>query len=68
MLCRLRFHQQGHYVQNSVFEQITSAIKVLYINTNAKVLTPDGETEQFDILACVLQGDTPAPFSLYLSS
>ena len=47
-------------------EQIISAIKALYINTNAKVLTPDGETEQFDILACVLQGDTLAPFLFIL--
>ena len=47
-------------------EQIISAIKALYINTNAKVLTPDGETEQFDILAGVLQGDTLAPFLFIL--
>ena len=43
-------------------DQIINAIKVLYTNTIAKVLTPDGETEQFDILAGVLQGDTLAPF------
>ena len=43
-------------------DPIISAIKVLYTNTIAKVLTPDGETEQFDILAGVLQGDTLAPF------
>ena len=42
--------------------KIINAIKVLYTNTIAKVLTPDGETEQFDILAGVLQGDTLAPF------
>ena len=47
-------------------EQIISAIKALYINTNAKVLTQDGETEQFDILAGVLQGDTLAPFLFIL--
>ena len=28
----------------------------------AKVLTPDGETELFEILAGVLQGDTLAPY------
>ena len=43
-----------------------SGIKALYINTNAKVLTPDEETEQFDILAGVLQGDTLAPFLFIL--
>ena len=47
-------------------DQIFSAIEALYINTNAKVLTPDGETEQFDILAGVLQGDTLAPFLFIL--
>ena len=47
-------------------EQINSAIKTLHTNTNAKVLAPDGETEQFDILAGVLQGDTLAPFLFIL--
>jgi len=30
--------------------------------TKAKVLSPDGETDFFEILAAVLQGDTLAPF------
>ena len=47
-------------------EQIIIAIKALYINTNAKVLTPDEETEQFDTLAGVLQGHTFAPFLFIL--
>ena len=34
----------------------------MYTNTRAKVVTPDGETEEFNILAGVLQGDTLAPF------
>ena len=38
------------------------AIKLLYEDTKAKVLSPDGETELFDILAGVLQGDTLAPY------
>ena len=42
--------------------EIIDAIKVLYTNTQATVLTPDGETEPFDILAGILQGDTLAPF------
>ena len=34
----------------------------MYENTTAKVITPDGETETFDIIAGVLQGDTLAPY------
>ena len=34
----------------------------MYQNTEARVLTPDGETEQFDITTGVMQGDTLAPF------
>ena len=34
----------------------------LYSNTKSTILTPDGETEHFDILAGILQGDTLAPF------
>ena len=42
--------------------KIINAIKVLYSNTKSTILTPDGETEHFDILAGILQGDTLAPF------
>ena len=35
---------------------------VLYENTTAKVRSPDGDTEFFEILADVLQGDTIAPY------
>ena len=38
------------------------AIEQMYSNTKARVMTPDGETELFDITAGVLQGDTLAPF------
>jgi len=41
---------------------LLSAIESMYTNTRAKVVTADGETEEFDILAGVLQGDTLAPF------
>ena len=44
--------------------EIINAIKVLYSNTKSTTLTPDGETEHFDILAGILQGDTLAPFLL----
>ena len=34
----------------------------MYTNTEATVITPDGETKFFEITAGVLQGDTLAPF------
>ena len=43
-------------------DETVSAIMMLYKNTTAKVQSPDGDTETFDILAGVLQGDTLAPF------
>ena len=39
-----------------------AAITILYRNTKVKILSPDGETEYFDIVAGVLQGDTLAPY------
>ena len=47
---------------------IDAGIGLLYTGTKAKVLSPDGETEFFEILAGVLQGDTLAPwlFSIML--
>ena len=35
---------------------------ILYRNTKVKVCSPDGDTEYFDIVAGVLQGDTLAPY------
>ena len=46
-------------------KQIIEAIKVLYTNTKATILTPDGETPSFPIKAGILQRDTLAPF-LYI--
>ena len=43
-------------------QPIIAAIKALYTHTQASVITPDGETDFFDIEAGVLQGDTLAPF------
>ena len=40
-----------------------AAITILYKNTKEKVRSPDGDTDYFDIVAGVLQGDTLA---LYL--
>ena len=36
--------------------EIVSAIEVLYVNTGAKVISPDGDTEFFSIFGGVLQG------------
>ena len=45
-----------------VAEQLVSAIGLLYTGTKTKVLSPDGETDIFEVLAGVLQGDTLAPY------
>ena len=38
------------------------AIGTMYEGTRARVVTPDGDSEEFDILAGVLQGDSLPPF------
>ena len=43
-------------------EETVAAITILYRNTKVKVRSPDGDTEYFDIVAGVLQGDTLAPY------
>ena len=49
-------------------KETVAAITILYKNTKVKVRSPDGDTEYFDIVAGVLQGDTLAPylFIIYL--
>ena len=42
--------------------RIVQSISDVYDNTSAKILTPDGETGTFPILAGVLHGDTLAPY------
>ena len=42
-------------------KETVAAITILYKNTKVKVRSPDGDTEYFDIVAGVLQGDTLAP-------
>ena len=44
------------------FCELVNAISKLYENTRARVVTPDGDTDLFEINACVLQGDKLAPF------
>jgi len=38
------------------------AIEAMYTNTRAVIVTPDGETQEFDIFAGVQQEDTLAPY------
>ena len=44
----------------SIPKETVAAITILYRNTKVKVRSPDGDTEYFDIVAGVLQGDTLA--------
>ena len=43
-------------------KETVAAITILYRNNKVKVRSPDGDTEYFDIVAGVLQGDTLAPY------
>ena len=43
-------------------KETVAAITILNRNTKVKVRSPDGDTEYLDIVAGVLQGDTPAPY------
>ena len=42
-------------------KETITAIMSLYRNTKVKVRSPDGDTDYFDIVAGVLQGDTLSP-------
>ena len=48
-------------------DEIIAAINALYTNTMAQVLSPDGDSGFFEILAGVLQGDTLAPYLFIIS-
>ena len=43
-------------------KETIAAIMILNRNTKVKVRSPDGDTEYFDIVAGVLEGDTLAPY------
>ena len=43
-------------------KETVAAIMMLYRNTKLKVCSPDGDTDYFDIVAGVLQGDTLDPY------
>ena len=60
-----KFHcQKQFYFKhfNFVYLHSFSVNKQFYRNTKVKVRSPDGDTEYFDIVAGVLQGDTLAPY------
>ena len=48
-------------------KETVAAITILYRNTKVKVRSPDGDSEYFDIVAGVLQGDTLAPYLFIIS-
>ena len=43
-------------------KETVAAITIIYRNTKVEVRSPDGDTEYFDIVAGILQGDTLAPY------
>ena len=47
---------------NGLPKENVAAIRMLYKNTKVKVRSLDGDTDYFDIVAGVLQGDTLAPY------
>ncbi|XP_014783219.1 uncharacterized protein LOC106878509 [Octopus bimaculoides] len=50
-----------------ISKKIQDLISLLYTNTRTQVVTPDGMTEFFEIMARVLQGHTSAPYRFFLS-
>ena len=42
----------------ALHKETVAAIIMLYKNTKVKICSPDGDTDYFDIVADVLQGDT----------
>ena len=47
-------------------KETVTAIMILYKNMKVKVHPPDGDTDYFEIVAGVLQGDTLAPYLFIL--
>ena len=57
--------QRGDGANTSTYglpKEIIAVIKMLYKNTKVEVCSTDGDTDYFDIIAGVLQGDTLAPY------
>ena len=51
----------------SLPKETVATIMMLYRNMKVKVCSPDGDTDYFDIVAGVLQGDTLAPYLFIIS-
>ena len=51
----------------SLPKETIAAIMMLYRNTKVKIRSPVGDTDYFDIVAGVLQGDTLAPYLFIMS-
>ena len=47
-------------------KETVAAIMILYRNTKVKVRSPDGDTDYFDIVTDVLQGETFAPYLIII--
>ena len=47
---------------NGLPKETIATIMILYRNTKVKVRSPDGDTDYFNIVAGILQGDTLAPY------
>ena len=47
-----------------ILRKTVKAIMSMYLCTSATVITPDGQSDPFDITASVLQGDKLSPFLL----
>ena len=62
------FHSISHSIMFKILEaygipcNLLRAIKATYDNLKAKVVSPDGNTQYFNICTGVMQGDTLAPF------
>ena len=52
---------------NDFLKETVTVIMMLYKNTKVKVHSPNGKTDNFNIIAGVLQGDTLAPYLLIIS-
>ena len=58
----LRGKMEQIHLANSLPKETIAAIMMLYENTKVKVHSLDGDTDYFDIVTGVLQGDTLAPY------
>ena len=48
-------------------KETVAAMMMLFKNTKVKVCSPDGDTDYFNIVAGMLQGDTLAPYLFIIS-